>query len=61
VSDRVIVLHQGRIVESGISRTVFAAPAHPYTRRLVVHLTGPMTEQTGRRAVAGRGELHMSD
>jgi len=61
VSDRVIVLHQGRIVESGISRTVFAAPAHPYTRRLVVHLTGPATEQTGRRAVAGRGELHMSD
>jgi peptide/nickel transport system ATP-binding protein len=61
VSDRVIVLHHGRIVESGAARTVFDAPTHPYTRRLLLHLTGSMTEETSRRTLAGRGELHMSD
>jgi peptide/nickel transport system ATP-binding protein len=59
VSDRVIVLHQGRIVESGTSRTVFDTPTHPYTQRLLLHLTGPMREETGRRTFAERGELHM--
>jgi peptide/nickel transport system ATP-binding protein len=35
VSDRVAVMSEGRIVEIGDARRVFAAPEHPYTRRLL--------------------------
>ena len=35
VTDRVAVLFQGRIVETGASAQVFAAPQHPYTQALV--------------------------
>jgi peptide/nickel transport system ATP-binding protein len=59
VSDRVIVLHQGRIVESGTSRTVFDTPTHPYTQRLLLHLDGSMREENGCRGFAERGELQM--
>jgi peptide/nickel transport system ATP-binding protein len=35
VSDRVAVMHDGRIVETGTATDVFTAPAHPYTRALL--------------------------
>ncbi|HEU4705531.1 MAG TPA: ATP-binding cassette domain-containing protein, partial [Sphingomicrobium sp.] len=31
MSDRVVIMYLGRIVESGAARDVFAAPNHPYT------------------------------
>jgi len=44
VSDRIAVLFQGRIVESGATGDVVAAPLHPYTRALLdaaEHFTPP--------------------
>jgi len=35
VSDRIAVMHKGRIVEVGAANEILASPSHPYTRRLV--------------------------
>lgn len=35
ISDRLVVLYRGRIVEDGPTRQVVAAPTHPYTRLLI--------------------------
>ncbi len=33
--DRVVVMEKGKVVEAAPSRQIFAAPAHPYTRKLM--------------------------
>ena len=35
LSDRLVVLHHGRIVEDGLTSQIVAKPQHPYTRRLI--------------------------
>ncbi len=35
ISDKAIVLYQGRVVESGLTRQVIKDPQHPYTQSLV--------------------------
>jgi ABC-type oligopeptide transport system ATPase subunit len=34
-ADRVMVMHQGRIVEQGPTELIFERPQHPYTRALL--------------------------
>jgi peptide/nickel transport system ATP-binding protein len=47
--DRVVVMEKGHVVETAQSSTIFKAPAHPYTRKLM--------RATPRRGVTLRGLL----
>jgi ABC-type dipeptide/oligopeptide/nickel transport system ATPase component len=38
VCQRIAILHEGEIVENGTTAEIFAAPRHPYTRRLMSSL-----------------------
>ncbi|WP_159501740.1 ATP-binding cassette domain-containing protein [Microbacterium sp. 18062] len=62
ISDRIAVLKDGTIVETGPTRQVIEAPAHPYTRRLLLAtpVTDPVAQAERRRqrhasAIAARG------
>jgi len=47
VSDRVVILYLGRIVESGPTAAIFRAPRHPYTAALLA--SEPVPDPTRRR------------
>ncbi len=47
LSDRVAVMYLGRIVEIGRRRSIFSAPAHPYTRALLESV--PIADPRKRR------------
>jgi peptide/nickel transport system ATP-binding protein len=55
VADRVAVMYAGSFVETGGTRQVFKAPAHPYTRGLIDSIPAPgLTEPGGRlRTIPG--------
>ena len=35
LSDQIIVMRRGQVVEQGLADTLFSQPAHPYTRALM--------------------------
>jgi ABC-type oligopeptide transport system ATPase subunit len=49
ISDRLVIMQRGRVVESGDARTVLSAPQHPYSILLKSSVLSP--------DAAGRGEL----
>ena len=60
--DRVVVMEKGRVVETAASKTIFTAPSHPYTRKLMRATPRPGVtlrdllpeEEAGRRPRARR-------
>jgi peptide/nickel transport system ATP-binding protein len=55
LSDRVVVMYLGRVVESATARELFSAPRHPYTQALVAEL--PRMDLRRRDYVPIRGEI----
>jgi peptide/nickel transport system ATP-binding protein len=55
VSDRVVVMYLGRIVESGPTHAVYGQPNHPYTAALIAEV--PKIEARRRAYVPIRGEI----
>ena len=47
VSDRMAVMHKGRIVEEGATNEILIHPQHPYTRRLVDCASGRYEKENG--------------
>lgn len=54
ICDKVAIMYAGRIVETADTRTIFEAPAHPYTHALIGSI--PDTDHPRRRLVAISGQ-----
>lgn len=55
IADRVILMRDGRVVDSGPTRDVLTHPRHPYTRQLIAAV--PSTQSRGSRLASARFEL----
>jgi len=58
IADRVLVMRDGRIVESGATSALLSGPAHPYTKQLVAAV--PSAASRGRR-LAGPGRVRPAE
>ena len=48
-ADRVLVMHQGRIVEQGPTEQIFERPQHPYTQALLAASPVPVPDPDAQR------------
>ena len=55
ISDRVVIMYLGRVVEVGLTPELFAAPNHPYTQALLAEVG--KVEPGKRKFVPIRGEI----
>ena len=55
LSDRVLIMYLGRIVESAPAEDIFGRPNHPYTQALLAEV--PRIESRKRRFTAIKGEI----
>jgi peptide/nickel transport system ATP-binding protein len=55
ISDRVVVMYLGRVVEAGPTPALYAQPNHPYTQALVAEV--PRIDAKRRQYVPIRGEI----
>ena len=55
VSDRVVVMYLGRVVESAPTTEIYARPNHPYTEALIAEV--PRVDARHRRYVPIKGEI----
>jgi peptide/nickel transport system ATP-binding protein len=55
LSDRVVIMYLGRVVESGTTAELFAAPNHPYTQALLAEVGN--VEPKKRTFVPVKGEI----
>lgn len=55
VSDRVVVMYLGRVVEEGATAEIMERPQHPYTQALLTEV--PRLETTKRAFVSIKGEI----
>lgn len=60
VSHRIAVMYMGRIVETGDAETLFAHPAHPYTRALLDAAPIADYDLRNRERISLKGEAHGS-
>jgi ABC-type glutathione transport system ATPase component len=51
IADRIAVMYQGRIVETGPTDTVWQAPQHPYTQKLLASLPPELSDLQAAPAV----------
>jgi len=51
ISDRIIIMQKGSVVESGDAKTVLNAPQHPYSRQLRAAVLLPGVAAAGRQVV----------
>ena len=56
ISDRVIVLYLGRVMEVGPARSLIGAPKHPYTEALISAVPEPEPDRASERIVL-QGDL----
>ncbi|WP_441236124.1 nickel ABC transporter ATP-binding protein NikE [Bradyrhizobium sp. 930_D9_N1_4] len=59
IADRVIVMRDGRVVDSGPTRDVLTRPRHPYTRQLIAAV--PSGESRGSRLASARFDSGAAD
>jgi len=55
ISDRVLVIYLGKIMEEGPSENIFNEPLHPYTQILLSSIPDPFTEEVREKTIL-RGE-----